>query len=99
MNLGTHLINHYAPQHSGNIRTRQNRSHSEADLLSNGNIGTEIIYDYDARIYGDTRQVRSERQSQAVIYPNIQVQQLDVQNGVRGVSIQAKAGGEFSNLF
>lgn len=62
-------------------------------MLGGGNISAEMIYDYDTRIY-DTRQVRSERQSQALIYPNIQVQSLDVHSGVRRVSIQAKAGGE-----
>ncbi|XP_059619535.1 ATP-binding cassette sub-family G member 8 isoform X1 [Phlebotomus argentipes] len=86
---GTHL-NHHNSRHYGN------RSHSEADLLG------QDTYDYDSRLYAPSRArsdqvLLSRRQSpMGLVYPNIQVHSLDVVPGVRGVSLQAKAGDLFA---
>lgn len=95
---GTH-VNGYPT----NSRYHNNRSHSEADLLGGGD--REMFYDYDSRIYGETRDPRSRaehysaisrRQSSTLIYPNIQIHCLDVDPDVRGISMQAKAGDLFA---
>jgi ABC-type glutathione transport system ATPase component len=99
---GTH-INNYPT----NSRYHNNRSHSEADLLGgNGPMDREMFYDYDSRIYGETRDPRSRaenysaisnrRQSSTLIYPNIQIHCLDIDPDVRGISMQAKAGDLFA---
>ena len=87
----------------GGPPTRYNhaRSHSEADLLAGAR---EMVYEYDSRVYGETRDPRlrmdqysalSRRHSSALIYPNIQIHCLDVDD-IRGVSLQAKAGDLFA---
>lgn len=98
---GTH-INNYPT----NSRYHNNRSHSEADLLGgNGPVDREMFYEYDSRIYGETRDPRSRaenysaisrRQSSTLIYPNIQIHCLDIDPDVRGISMQAKAGDLFA---
>lgn len=98
---GTHLVNNYQT----NSRYHNNRSHSEADLLNGAD--REIFYDYDTRMYGEMRvdpRSRSEnynnaisrRQSSTLIYPNIQIHNLDVGPDLRGISLQAKAGDLFA---
>uniref|UniRef100_A0A8D8KX18 ABC transporter G family member 7 n=1 Tax=Culex pipiens TaxID=7175 RepID=A0A8D8KX18_CULPI len=91
---GTHVYNPYAT----NVRQHHNmRSQSEADLLA------EWDYD-DSPAYGETRMypeeiynTQSRRHSIAgLVYPNIQVHCLDVLPGLRGVSLQAKAGDLFA---
>lgn len=98
---GTHINNNY----NTNSRYHNNRSHSEADLLGGGGIDREMMYEYDSRIYGETRDPRlrpeqysaiSRRQSSTLIYPNIQIHCLDVDPDVRGISMQAKAGDLFA---
>lgn len=95
---GTH-VNNYPT----NSRYHNNRSHSEADLLGGGD--REMFYDYDSRVYGETRDPRSRaeqysaisrRQSSTLIYPNIQIHCLDIDPDVRGISMQAKAGDLFA---
>lgn len=95
---GTHINNY-----STNSRYHNNRSHSEADLLGGGD--REMFYEYDSRIYGESRDPRSRadqysaisrRQSSTLIYPNIQIHCLDVEPDVRGISMQAKAGDLFA---
>lgn len=90
---GTHVYNPYAT----NLRHHNLRSQSEADLLA------EWDYD-DSPTYGETRlypediyTTQSRRHSLAgLVYPNIQVHCLDVLPGLRGVSLQAKAGDLFA---
>uniref|UniRef100_A0A2C9GQ68 Uncharacterized protein n=1 Tax=Anopheles arabiensis TaxID=7173 RepID=A0A2C9GQ68_ANOAR len=91
---GTHVYNPYAT----NLRHHNLRSQSEADLLA------EWDYD-DSPTYGETRlypeeamyATQSRRHSMAgLVYPNIQVHCLDVLPGLRGVSLQAKAGDLFA---
>ncbi|KFB36928.1 AGAP002050-PA-like protein [Anopheles sinensis] len=90
---GTHVYNPYAT----NLRHHNLRSQSEADLLA------EWDYD-DSPTYGETRlypediyATQSRRHSLAgLVYPNIQVHCLDVLPGLRGVSLQAKAGDLFA---
>lgn len=53
---GTHINNN---NYSTNSRYHNNRSHSEADLL--GGADREMLYDYDSRVYGDTRDPRDLR--------------------------------------
>ncbi|GAB0093647.1 ATP-binding cassette sub-family G member 8 [Sergentomyia squamirostris] len=90
---GPHHLNHH--QVVTNSRHYGNRSHSEADLLAD-------TYDYDSRLYAPSRArsdqvLLSRRQSpMGLVYPNIQVHSLDVVPGVRGVSLQAKAGDLFA---
>lgn len=95
---GTH-VNGYQTS----SRYHNNRSHSEADLL--GGADREMFYEYDSRIYGETRDPRSRaeqysaisrRQSSTLIYPNIQIHCLDIDPDVRGISMQAKAGDLFA---
>lgn len=95
---GTHINNY-----STNSRYHNNRSHSEADLL--GGADREMFYEYDSRVYGETRDPRSRadqysaisrRQSSTLIYPNIQIHCLDIDPDVRGISMQAKAGDLFA---
>ncbi|XP_055625896.1 ATP-binding cassette sub-family G member 8 isoform X1 [Toxorhynchites rutilus septentrionalis] len=90
---GTHVYNPYAT----NQRHHNLRSQSEADLLAE--------WDYDeSPTYGETRlypediyNTQSRRHSIAgLVYPNIQVHCLDVSPGLRGVSLQAKAGDLFA---
>jgi ABC-type glutathione transport system ATPase component len=103
---GTH-INHYNHHGNGNVngngtsRYNHARSHSEADLLGGER---EMVYEYDSRVYGETRDPRmrmeqysaiSRRHSSTLIYPNIQIHCLDVDD-IRGVSLQAKAGDLFA---
>lgn len=89
--------NHYMPNGGG--KHYGNRSHSEADLLG-GDMG--MGYDYDSRINVGSRMkseqyMMSRRQSQiGLIYPNIQVHCLDINSGLRGISLQAKAGDLFA---
>lgn len=80
-----------------NQRHHNLRSQSEADLLAE--------WDYDeSPVYGETRlypeeiyNTQSRRHSIAgLVYPNIQVHCLDVLPGMRGVSLQAKAGDLFA---
>lgn len=68
---GTHINNY-----NTNSRYHNNRSHSEADLLGGDR---EMFYEYDSRVYGDTRDPRmrteqysaiSRRQSSTLIYPS-----------------------------
>jgi hypothetical protein len=96
---GTHLNHYNGGQHSS--RYNHARSHSEADLLAGER---EMVYEYDSRVYGETRDPRlrmdqysgiSRRHSSALIYPNIQIHCLDVDD-IRGVSLQAKAGDLFA---
>ncbi|XP_053687046.1 ATP-binding cassette sub-family G member 8 isoform X1 [Sabethes cyaneus] len=90
---GTNVYNPYAT----NLRHHNLRSASEADLLA------EWDYD-DTPTYGETRlypeeiyNTQSRRHSMAgLVYPNIQVHCLDVLPGLRGVSLQAKAGDLFA---
>ncbi|GAB0089681.1 hypothetical protein DMENIID0001_042640 [Sergentomyia squamirostris] len=90
---GPHHLNHH--QVVTNSRHYGNRSHSEADLLAD-------TYDYDSRLYAPSRArsdqvLLSRRQSpMGLVYPNIQAHSLDVVPGVRGVSLQAKAGDLFA---
>ncbi|CAG9807686.1 unnamed protein product [Chironomus riparius] len=88
-------------QYNGTSRYSHNRSHSEADLLGGER---EMVYEYDSRVYGETRDPRmrmdqysaiSRRHSSTLIYPNIQIHCLDVDE-IRGVSLQAKAGDLFA---
>lgn len=82
-----------------------NRSHSEADLLASGHdtIGRE--YHHRLRHHQEQMQqnnmstLASRRHSTSglgLVYPNIQVHCLDVVSGLRGVSLQAKAGDLFA---
>lgn len=82
------------------------RSHSEADLLGGASGHETIGRDYHMRQHPHyTSEVPmsnlspSRRQSanaMALVYPNIQVHCLDIGAGVRGVSLQAKAGDLFA---
>lgn len=102
--VGNHINTHYIP----NGKHYGNRSHSEADLLST-DLGT--YGDYDSRTYttnrsrmehhhhnGHSSHTMSNRKhsSMGLVYPNIQVHCLDVNPGLRGVSLQAKAGDLFA---
>lgn len=100
---GTQMHYNGGGNNNGGPPTRYNhaRSHSEADLLAGER---EMVYEYDSRVYGETRDPRlrmdqysalSRRHSSALIYPNIQIHCLDVDD-IRGVSLQAKAGDLFA---
>lgn len=102
---GMHLQPHYGQASGG--KYYGNRSHSEADLL--GGPGHDTIgreYHYRMRIQRHHQEPPhssaispSRRQSEVamgLIYPNIQVHYLDVESGLRGVSLQAKAGDLFA---
>lgn len=98
---GTHA-NHYGGSSSHtHSRYNHNRSHSEADLLGGER---DMVYEYDSRVYNEPRDPRirmdqysgiSRRHSSTLIYPNIQIHCLDVDE-IRGVSLQAKAGDLFA---
>lgn len=71
------------------------RSHSEADILG----GNDILNDYDSRLNSNIRNrsdphMLSNYQTSNVglIYPNIQVHNLEINSKVRGINIEAKAG-------
>lgn len=100
---GTHMQHQMAMRggkHYGN------RSHSEADLLGGMVDHDTIGRDYQQRLQSNllheapmSTLAPSRRQSavaMGLIYPNIQVHCLDVEPGVRGVSLQAKAGDLFA---
>lgn len=100
---GTQMHYNGGGNNNGGPPSRYNhaRSHSEADLLAGER---EMVYEYDSRVYGETRDPRlrmdqysalSRRHSSALIYPNIQIHCLDVDD-IRGVSLQAKAGDLFA---
>lgn len=105
---GTHLQPHYGQTGGGGGgKYYGNRSHSEADLL--GGPGQDTIgreYHYRLRVQRHHQEPphssnisASRRQSEVamgLIYPNIQVHCLDVESGMRGVSLQAKAGDLFA---
>lgn len=105
---GTHLHHQY---HGGGGKHYGHRSHSEADLLS-GVVGHDTIgREYQHRLRHQHQHQHhhpeppmstlspSRRQSaaaMALVYPNIQVHCLDIELGLRGVSLQAKAGDLFA---
>lgn len=101
---GMHLHPHL---NGGGGKHYGHRSHSEADLLGGGASGLDTIgRDYQHRLmqphYASDVPMSnfspSRRQSAAamVLYPNIQVHCLDMEYGLRGVSLQAKAGDLFA---
>lgn len=105
---GTHLHHQYQQSGARSGKHYGNRSHSEADLLGGGGIGHDTIgREYQHRMQNQhllheaplSTLAPSRRQSAAamgLIYPNIQVHCLDVESGLKGVSLQAKAGDLFA---
>lgn len=105
---GTHMHHQYQQSGARGGKHYGNRSHSEADLLAGaGMAGDTIGREYQHRMQGQhllheapmSTLAPSRRQSAAamgLIYPNIQVHCLDVNHGLRGVSLQAKAGDLFA---
>lgn len=82
-----------------------NRSHSEADLLASGH--DTIGHEYHHRLRHHQEQMQQNNMSTlasrrhsttglGLVYPNIQVHCLDIVSGLRGVSLQAKAGDLFA---
>lgn len=105
---GTHLHHQYQQSGARSGKHYGNRSHSEADLLGGGGMGHDTVgREYQHRLQNQhllheaplSTLAPSRRQSAAamgLIYPNIQVHCLDVESGLKGVSLQAKAGDLFA---
>lgn len=103
---GTQLHHQYQHGSKPSGKHYGNRSHSEADLLGGG-IGHDTIereYQYrlqhqhhipDPHMSTLPLSRRQSASAMALVYPNIQVHCLDIESGVRGVSLQAKAGDLF----